>query len=74
MKRRNLLLIPLLGILTLTTLFSCGQDRWPEYYPLTGRDLWIDSVMRQDYLWYEDIPSPKELNYFQEPAAFLKSL
>lgn len=74
MKRRNLLLIPLLGILMLTTLFSCGQDRWPEYYPLTGRDLWIDSVMRQDYLWYEDIPSPKELNYFQEPAAFLKSL
>lgn len=74
MKRKKLLLIPLLGVVALTTLLSCGQDRWPEYYPLTGRDLWIDSVMRQDYLWYEDIPSPKKLNYFQEPATFLKSL
>lgn len=74
MKRRNLLLFPVLGVLALTTLFSCGQDRWAEYYPLTGRDLWIDDIMRQDYLWYEDIPSPKKLNYFQEPSTFLKSI
>lgn len=74
MKRRNLLLFPLLGVLALTSLFSCGVDRWSEYYPLTGRDLWIDSLMRQDYLWYEDIPASKNLNYFQEPEAFLKSL
>lgn len=74
MKRRNLLLFPLLGLLALTTLLSCGQDRWPEYYPLTGRDLWMDSVMREVYLWYEDIPASKKLNYFQEPGTFLKSL
>lgn len=73
MKRRNLLLIPLTGLLVLTSLFSCGVDRWKEYYPLTGRDLWIDSVMRQDYLWYMDIPPSKDLNYFKEPADFLKS-
>lgn len=74
MKRRNLLLFPVLGVLALITLLSCGQDRWTEYYPLTERDLWIDDVMRQDYLWYEDIPSSKNLNYFLEPEAFLKSV
>lgn len=74
MKRRNVLLFPLLGLLALASLFSCGVDRWSEYYPLTGRDLWIDSLMRQDYLWSEDMPASKSLNYFQEPAAFLKSV
>lgn len=74
MKKRNLILFSLWGVLALSALLSCGEDRWKEYYPWTGRDLWIDSVMRQDYLWYEDLPSSKELNYFQEPPAFLKSL
>lgn len=53
MKRGKRLILPLLGTLILTSLFSCGVDRWPEYYPETGRDIWIDSVMRQEYLWYE---------------------
>lgn len=74
MKRRKLLLFPLLGFLTLTSLFSCGENRWKEYYPLTGRDLWMDSLMREVYLWYEDIPPSKNLNYFQEPENFLKSI
>ena len=39
MKIRKLLYFPLLGLLALTSLFSCGEDRWKEYYPLTGRDL-----------------------------------
>lgn len=52
--------------------FSCGVDRWPEYYPETGRDIWIDSVMRQEYLWYRDMPSPAAPDYFQKPEAFLK--
>ncbi len=74
MKRRKLLLFPLLGFLVLTSLFSCGEDRWKEYYPLTGRDLWMDSLMREVYLWYEDIPPSKTLNYFQAPEAFFKSI
>lgn len=72
MKRGKLLILPLLGTLILTSLFSCGVDRWPEYYPETGRDIWIDSVMRQEYLWYKDMPSPAAPDYFQEPAEFLK--
>ncbi|WP_291528238.1 S41 family peptidase [Bacteroides sp. UBA939] len=74
MRRRNIQLSLLLGVLTLTGLSSCGVDRWPEYYPLTGRDLWIDSVMRQEYLWFESIPSSKKLNYFLEPKTFLKGI
>ena len=50
MRRRNIQLFLLLGVLALTSLFSCGVDRWPEYYKWTGRDLWIDSVMREEYL------------------------
>ena len=37
MKIRKLLYFPLLGLLALTSLFSCREDRWKEYYPLTGR-------------------------------------
>ena len=58
----------------MTSLFSCGVDRWPEYYKWTGRDLWIDSVMREEYLWFEDIPDSKNVNYFLAPEAFLKSI
>lgn len=74
MKTRIPLLFPLLGLLALTSLFSCGEDRWKEYYPLTGRDLWMDSLMREVYLWYEDIPASKSLNYFQAPETFLKKI
>lgn len=55
-------------------LLSCGVDRWSAYYPQTGRDLWIDSVMRADYLWYEELPAFNDLNYFKSPTEFLKSM
>lgn len=75
-KKRNQkhTLIIIGSLLSLSSLTGCGQDRWPEYYPLTGRDLWIDSVMREDYLWYEEIPSFDELNYFIKPQAFLEKV
>lgn len=62
------------GIIALTSFFSCGVDRFPEYYAETGLDLWIDSVMRQEYFWQEDMPSSKDLNYFLKPEAFFKKL
>lgn len=62
------------GIIALTSLFSCGVDRWSEYQSETGLDLWIDSVMRQEYLWAEEMPASKDLNYFLEPEAFFKKL
>lgn len=64
----------LLSLLSVTWLASCGQDRWPEYAEQTHLDRWIDSVMRENYLWYASMPSDKELNYFIAPDQFLKSV
>lgn len=74
MKIRTILPLFIFGIVFLTSLVSCGEDRWPEYYPETGRDLWIDSVMRQEYLWYKDMPSIAPGQYFLEPDAFLEKV
>lgn len=73
MKKRYLQLL-LLVTLAMPFLASCGVNRWEEYYPLTQRDMWIDSLMREEYLWYKDIPSSENLNYFSEPTTFLNSL
>ena len=51
MKIRNILFTPILFIVMISGLFSCGVDRWPEYAEETELDIWIDSVMRQEYLW-----------------------
>lgn len=73
MKKLNHILV--WGAMLLPLLLAaCGEDRWAAYRALTGRDLWIDSVMRHDYLWADRLPAEKSLNYFQEPATFLKSL
>lgn len=76
MKIRNRFLLSILGLIALTSLFSCGVDRWEEYRDQTGQDLWIDSLMRQDYLWYQDIPSSQELtpSYFLTPPEFFKKI
>ena len=54
---------------------SCGEDRSGEFYELIEDKLWIEQVMREYYLWYEDIPAiDNENDYFKEPTAFFKSL
>lgn len=56
-------------------LVSCGEDRRLEYVGLTTPNKAIESVMRQNYYWYEDIPESKSLNYFTTPHGdFFKSL
>ena len=65
---------------TLWTLFliiltSCGEDRTGEFYALIEDRMWIEEVMRENYLWAEDMPViEKENDYFQEPATFFKKL
>ena len=41
----------------LLALSSCGEDRSGEFYALIEDKLWIEQVMRKNYLWYEDIPA-----------------
>lgn len=74
MKTRNILLAPIWLIAMASTLFSCGEDRWPEYAEDTDLDMWIDSVMRQEYLWYYEMPSVSPKQYFLAPASFLSQL
>lgn len=66
----------ILLILTVCTSFaSCsGEDRRKEYAEQTELDHWIDSTMRQEYYWYEDMPATSKLNYFNVPATFLTSV
>lgn len=37
MKIRNILFTPILFIVMISGLFSCGVDRWPEYAEETDR-------------------------------------
>ena len=35
---------------------------------------WIEDVLRDDYLWYQDIPSKEKLKYYTAPETFFTSL
>ena len=57
-----------LFVLLLILLTSCGEDRTGEFYALIEDRMWIEEVMRENYLWAEDMPViEKEDDYFQEP-------
>ena len=54
---------------------SCGEDRTGEFYALIEDRMWIEKVMRENYLWAEDMPViEKEDDYFQAPATFFKNM
>lgn len=56
-------------------LSSCGEDRTGEFYALIEDRMWIEEVMRENYLWAEDMPViENEDDYFQEPTTFFKNL
>ena len=61
--------------LFLMLLTSCGEDRTGEFYALIEDRMWIEEVMRENYLWAEDMPViEKEEDYIQEPATFFKNM
>lgn len=74
MKIRKIFLLPLLLAATLSSLISCGVDRWPEYAALTEQDEWIANTMRENYLWYSEMLPEKKMNFFLAPDAFLKAI
>lgn len=65
-----------LVLILVLTLFSCGKDRWEEYYPRVYKSMWVDSILRADYLYRSDLPEKESLtsSYFLEPEAFLKKV
>ncbi len=64
------------GLLILGSMLlpSCFQDRSGEYYALIQPKTWMYEVMQQYYLFYEDLPSEEDLNFFNKPQEFLKSV
>lgn len=69
MKQIRYILLLLLPIFS-----SCGEDRSGEFYALIEDRVWIEEVMKQKYLWYDQLPEKKENDYFTQPEAFFKSL
>lgn len=61
-------------LITLLTLASCGEDRSGEYYSKVEKNIWMEEIMLKYYLWYDNIPTIKEDNYFDTPSDFLKKL
>ena len=64
----------IVAILLCLFLTSCGEDRSKEYVELTAPDRWIESVVRQNYYWYEDMPAANSLNYFSPVSTFFNKL
>jgi len=40
----------------------------------TGVNAWIESTMRENYLWYADMPAQSKLNFSADPETFFSSL
>lgn len=69
MKNKNIV-----ALLLCLLLASCGEDRRMEYIEITAPDRWIESVVRENYYWYEDMPAANSLNYFSPATTFFNKL
>jgi hypothetical protein len=74
MKLKKIQAILLLLMSLSVMLSSCGEDRWAGYAGVTAKDRWIYEVMQDNYLWYDELPSEKNLNFFSAPSTFLSSI
>ncbi|WP_321332352.1 S41 family peptidase [uncultured Bacteroides sp.] len=81
-KIKNKLYALLLLIVVLIGNASCSKDNDettttpdPEGETTeTGVNSWIESTMRENYLWYADIPAKSKLNLSADPETFFNSL
>ena len=74
--KRNMRQIPYIVFLTIMLFFtSCGEDRSGEFYTLIEDRMWIEKIMRENYLWAQDMPTiEKDNDYFQQPTIFFKNM
>lgn len=59
-------------LLLCIVFISCGEDRSLEYANQTAHDRWIEKTMVDNYFWYNEMSVPKTINYFIDPASFVK--
>jgi hypothetical protein len=62
------------AVALLSIMSACGVDRWAEYADQIAVKQWIYDTMQEDYLWYDQIPDSKNLNFFSEASKFLQTL
>lgn len=71
---KTITLIRTLLIAGMALLSSCGEDRTGEYIAKTEKTHWIEAQMSEQYLWYNDIPSLSESDYFKTADTFFPKL
>lgn len=73
-KMKNIISGIMGGLAISALVSSCGEDRSGEYYALIATQTWMYETMQQEYLYYQDIPEKKSLNFFNKPSDFLNSM
>lgn len=83
-ERKLIASLSLIGLLNLFLLISCGKEEGTEPKPTptppnTGAEkdevnVWIDGVMRINYLWNDEIPSEGQIDYNDDPEEFFYSI
>lgn len=62
-------------LLTFTALFAaCGEDRTGEYNLLIADKIYMEETLKSHYLWYDEMPTPTEKEYFNTPEQFFPKL
>lgn len=68
---------PLNWVLTLLALIlftACGEDRTKEFEEKTMPNPWIYELMKQNYLYHNDLPEIEDKDYFKDVPDFFESL
>lgn len=63
-------------LVSLVVFISCQPDDSGNTPPAGVKQTneWIEDIMRDHYLWYEDIPASSSLNYKKDPENFYASM
>lgn len=64
----------LLLVMVTPLLCSCGDDRTDELHKIQADQRAIYKLMVDNYYWYQEIPGPESVDFFEEPVKFFNNL
>lgn len=64
----------ILYIFSTTLIYSCGVDRTYEFEEMTNDDKWIEGIMQEHYLWYDNMSETSFDDYFATADEFLQTI